>query len=83
MSTNTVKQSVHYGFLILKMIIFIAVYFRSYPFLMSTYTVKHIVHYGFETGKMIIFIVVYFSVHILVKTIIPSELCCCNMILFC
>ena len=32
--------------------------------------------------KMIIFIAGVFSVHILVKTIIPSELYCCNMIIF-
>ena len=32
---------------------------------------------------MIFFIVGGFSGHILVKTIIPSELYCCNMIIFC
>ena len=32
---------------------------------------------------MIIFIAGVFSGHILVKTIIPSELYCCNMIIFC
>ena len=32
---------------------------------------------------MIIFIACGFSVHILVKTIIPSKLYCCNMIIFC
>ena len=31
---------------------------------------------------MIIFIAGVFSCHILVKTIIPSELYCCNMIIF-
>ena len=31
---------------------------------------------------MIIFIAGVFSGHILVKTIIPSELYCCNMIIF-
>ena len=41
---------------------------------MSTHTVKQIVHYGFVIAKMIIFIAVYFSVHILVKTMISSEL---------
>ena len=45
--------------------------------------VKQIVHYGFVIEKMIIFIAVYFSVHILVKTIIPGEWYCCNMIIFC
>ena len=33
--------------------------------------------------KMIIYIACVFSGHILVKTIIPSELYCCNMIIFC
>ena len=32
---------------------------------------------------MIIFIAGVFSGHILVKTRIPSELYCCNMIIFC
>ena len=32
---------------------------------------------------MIIFITGVFSGHILVKTIIPSELYCCNMIIIC
>ena len=32
---------------------------------------------------MIIFIAGGFSGHILAKTIIPSELYCCNMIIFC
>ena len=32
---------------------------------------------------MLIFIAGVFSGHILVKTIIPSELYCCNMIIFC
>ena len=32
---------------------------------------------------MIIFIAAVFSGHILVKTIIHSELYCCNMIIFC
>ena len=32
---------------------------------------------------MITFIAGVFSGHILVKTIIPSELYCCNMIIFC
>ena len=32
---------------------------------------------------MIIFIAGVFSGHILVKKIIPSELYCCNMIIFC
>ena len=32
---------------------------------------------------MIIFIAGVFSGHILVKTVIPSELYCCNMIIFC
>ena len=32
---------------------------------------------------MIIFTAGVFSGHILVKTIIPSELYCCNMIIFC
>ena len=32
---------------------------------------------------MIIFIAGGFSGHILVKTIIPSEFYCCNMIIFC
>ena len=32
---------------------------------------------------MIIFIAGVFSGYILVKTIIPSELYCCNMIIFC
>ena len=49
---------------------------------MSTHIVKQIVHYGFVIAKMIIFIAVYFSVHILARTIIPSELYCCNMIIF-
>ena len=33
--------------------------------------------------EMIIFIAGVFSGHILIKTIIPSELYCCNMIIFC
>ena len=32
---------------------------------------------------MIIFIADFFSGHVLVKTIIASELYCCNMIIFC
>ena len=32
---------------------------------------------------MIIFIAGVFSGHILVKTIVPSKLYCCNMIIFC
>ena len=45
---------------------------------MSTHIVKQIVNCGFVIAKMIIFIAVYFSVHILVKTLIPSELYCCS-----
>ena len=52
-------------------------------FLMSTHIVKQIIHLGFVLAKMIIFRAVYFSVHILVKTMIPSKLYCCNMIFFC
>ena len=50
---------------------------------MSTHIVKQIVHYGFVIAKKMIFIAIYFSVYILVKTITPSELYCCNMIIFC
>ena len=52
-------------------------------FLISTHIVKQIVHYGIVIAKMIIIIAIYFSVHILIKTLIPSELYCCNMIIFC
>ena len=42
-----------------------------------------IVHSVFVGRKMIIIIAGIFSGHILVKAIIPSELYCCNMIIFC
>ena len=50
---------------------------------MSTHIEKKNVHSVFVGLKMIIFIAGGFSGHILVKTIIPSELYCCNMKIFC
>ena len=41
------------------------------------------VHSVFVGVKIIIFIASVLSGQILVKTIIPSELYCCNMIIFC
>ena len=66
------------------MTIFIAVYFKDHIHF-NEYPHREIKLYipCFMGVKMIIFIAGVFSGHILVKTINPSELYCCNMIIFC
>ena len=65
------------------MIFFLAVYFKD-PIHFNEYPHRELKLYiTFCGSENDIFHSRCFSGHILVKTIIPSELYCCNMIIFC